>query len=169
MLLHRRALGCSLNYSIGTGAGSLALINAMEITGSDSGVPAEFGVNWSFTDNGQSWSTIATNLLSNRFGEGQFHWTANAATEGHTGIFRATAVGSGLANISHTSTRGTSVTAATNSFYVNTAGDMDFTDNEYTTAAGNDLGSGTSPASPLAESARPVAELYVLGRRYYLC
>ena len=146
--------GLSLEFINRTGASWPALINAIEITRVDAGAPASYGVNLEFSpDNGQNWSTIATNLPSNRFGEGQFTWTADQATQGHAGIFRATAVGSGLTNVVHTSTRGISVAVDTNHYYVNTASDVDFTDNEYTTAAGNDLNSGATPDAPLASLA----------------
>ena len=70
-----------------------AVISAFEITRVDATAPASFAVNLEFSpDSGQSWSTIATNLTSNRFGEGQFLWNANQTTQGHTGLFRATAV-----------------------------------------------------------------------------
>ena len=55
-----------------------------------------------------------------------------------------------MTNVVNTTTRGISVAAATNTYYVNTAADANFNDNEYTTAAGNDLNSGTLPSSPLA-------------------
>ena len=133
---------------------SVAVVNAFEITRIDTSAPASFAVNLEFSpDNGQSWSTIATNLTSNRFGEGRYFWNATESTQGHTGLFRATAVASGLANVIHTTTRGISVANATNSFYVNTVADANFADNEYTTAAGDDLNSGTSPSSPLASLA----------------
>ena len=130
------------------------MINAIEVTRVDAGAPASYSVDLEFSqDNGQNWSTIATDLPSNRFGEGQFTWTADQATQGHAGIFRATAVGGGLTNVVHTSTRGISVAVDTNHYYVNTASDVDFTDNEYTSAAGNDLNSGATPDAPLASLA----------------
>ncbi len=117
----------------------------------DAAAPASFSVNLEFSpNNGQTWTTVATNLTPNRFGEGQFTWTATEATQGHSGIFRATAVGSGVTAAPAMSSRAISVATPSNTFYINTAGDNNFTDNEYTTAAGNDLNSGTSPASPLA-------------------
>ncbi len=145
--------GSGLNLSLKNRL-SFGIINAIEVTNVNAAAPTSFIVNLEFSpNNGQSWSTIATNLPSNRFGDGQFTWTSDQTTQGHTGIFRATAVGSGLTNVSNTSTRGVSVCAATDSYYVNTASDVDFTDNEYTTAAGNDLNSGATPESPLASLA----------------
>jgi parallel beta-helix repeat protein len=141
---------------------SSAILNAIEITRVDAAAPESFTVDLEFSpDNGQTWSTIATGLPSNGIGEGHFLWNATETTLGHTGIFRATAVGSGLTNVTHTSARGISVAPSTTTFYVNTAGDTDFTDNEYTTAAGNDLNSGATPDAPLAN-------LQVLLRNYTL-
>ncbi len=54
------------------------------------------------------------------------------------------------------------VSAPTNTYYVNIAGDVDFTDNEYTTAAGGVGNSGISAASPLA-SVQAVLSTYDLG------
>ena len=47
------------------------------------------------------------------------------------------------------------------SYYVNIAGDADLTDNEYTTAAGDDANNGLSPASPMA-SIRNLLAVYDL-------
>ncbi len=128
-----------------------AIINAFEITRNDVAAPAAFTVDLEFSpDNGQNWTTIATNLTPNRFGGGEFTWTADEATQGHTGLFRATAVGNGLSGVTGISPQAVSVSNSTNTYYVNVAGDTDFTDNEYTTAAGNDLNSGTLPDAPLA-------------------
>ncbi len=43
-----------------------------------------------------------------------------------------------------------SITEPIDVYYVNLAGDVDFTDNEYTTAAGDDANSGLSPSEPKA-------------------
>jgi hypothetical protein len=160
----RKAVSKSFSFSAAQGAGlslglinrtsgfnATAIINAIEVTRVDPSSPSSFAVNLEFSpNNGQTWSTIATNLPSNRFGDGQFTWIANEATTGHAGIFRATAVGPGLTNVAHTTSPAISVAPAGNMYYVNIAGDSNFADNEYTTAAGDDLNSGTSPASPLA-------------------
>ena len=42
------------------------------------------------------------------------------------------------------------VTIPTHTYYVNISGDTDFSDNEYTTAAGNSANTGLGPASPMA-------------------
>ncbi|MCA9137633.1 MAG: right-handed parallel beta-helix repeat-containing protein, partial [Planctomycetales bacterium] len=145
-----------------SGFNATAIINAFEITRVDAGAPVGFTVNLEFSpDNGQNWTTIATNLTPGRFGDGQFTWIADQTTQGHTGLFRATAVGSGLSGVTSVSPKAVAVSNAANTFYINTASDVDFSDNEYTTAAGNDLNSGTSPDSPLAS-------LSVLLRNYDL-
>jgi parallel beta-helix repeat protein len=161
----RKAVVKSFNFTASQGNGlrleftnrttiNASIVNAFEITRVDVAAPASFAVNLDFSaDQGQSWSTIATNLASNRFGEGSFSWTADQTTQGHTGLFRATAVGSGLANVNYATTRPISVSPSTNSFYINVAGDANFADNEYTTAAGSELNSGTSPSSPMASLA----------------
>ena len=61
--------------------------------------------------------------------------------------------------ISDTSNNDFSISAATSTYYVNIAGDSDFSDNEYTTAAGNDANDGLTAASPKA-SIRSVLDSY---------
>ena len=167
----RKAVARALSFTASLGSGldlsfinrtGQAMISGFEITRADASDPSSFGVHLEFSaNNGLTWSTIASNLPSNRFGEGQFTWTANQTTSGHTGLFRATAVGSGLNNITNTTTRALSVSTQTNVFYVNAAGDSNFSDNEYATAAGNDLNNGTSPSTPLA-SLNVLLQNYVL-------
>ena len=131
-----------------------AIINAIEVTRVDAAAPATFTVDLEFSSNGgESWSTIATSLTSNRFGEGSFVWNVEQVTSGHSGLFRATAVAAGLGDLVDATTRPISVVPPASSFYINTNGDADFTDNEYTTAAGNDLNTGTTPDSPMASLA----------------
>ena len=55
-----------------------------------------------------------------------------------------------------------SVSAAVNNYYVNVEGDIDFADNQYTSAAGDDANSGLAPDSPMA-SVAAVLQAYDLG------
>ena len=67
--------------------------------------------------------------------------------------------GSGPADVSDTPFE---ISPEVHYYYVNLAGDEDFTDNEYTSAAGNDANSGLLPAAPKA-SLRALLDEYDLG------
>ena len=92
------------------------------------------------TDDGTTWSTIASNVAVNRFGLGQYVWTVDRTTVGNTALIRVISDGT-------TGTSNAFLLANSNTtFYVNdgsTIGD------QYTTAIGNDANSGKSPDQPL--------------------
>ena len=93
------------------------------------------------TDDGATWSPIASNVAVNRFGLGQYVWTVDRTTAGNTALVRVTSDGvSGVSGAFLLANGGTS-------YYVNdgsTVGD------QYTTAVGNDANSGKSPDQPMA-------------------
>ena len=93
------------------------------------------------TDNGATWSLIASDVPVNRFGLGQYVWTVDRTTTGNTALIRVTSDGiSAVSNAFLIANGGTS-------YYINdgsTLGD------QYTTAIGNDANSGKSPDQPMA-------------------
>ncbi|MCA9140251.1 MAG: right-handed parallel beta-helix repeat-containing protein [Planctomycetales bacterium] len=99
------------------------------------------------TDDGTTWSEIATGVPMDTRGWGSFDWTIphNFLTTGATAIAR---VRSG--NVSGTSEAGFLITPSGNEFYINIANDGDLSDNQYTTASGDDTASGKSPDAPMA-------------------
>ncbi|MBC9882178.1 LEPR-XLL domain-containing protein, partial [Bradyrhizobium sp. INPA01-394B] len=101
------------------------------------------------TDNGTTWSNVASGLTLDRFGAGTFNWTPTAATSGFSGLLRVTAT-DGTNTVTNMSAAPFMVAPAGNAYYVNdgsTAGDV------YTTAVGNDANSGKTAADPMASLA----------------
>ncbi len=95
-------LHLELNNRLASGFGSI--ISGIEITKAVASAPASFAANLEFSaDNGQNWSTIATNVPMNRFGEGNFNWNATTQTNGNSGRFRVTAVSDGVPSVQHVS------------------------------------------------------------------
>ncbi len=133
----------------GSAAGFDAIISGIEITRVNPNAPTTFAADLEFSPNdGQTWSTIATNLAANRFGEGSFTWNATTATNSDMGRFRLTALSDALPSVQHVS-EPFSVSNNGNAYYVNVAADSDLSDNEFTTASGNNLNTGKSPNSPM--------------------
>lgn len=89
--------------------------------------------------------------------DGGFLWSIPEATppETHYRIRVTRQDGSGA----DTSNASFEITAPISRYYVNIVGDTDFSDNEYTTAAGNDAHDGLSPATPKA-SIQAVLDAY---------
>ena len=104
------------------------------------------------TDGGMTWSTIATNVPVNAYGQGQYLWTVNQTSNGNTALIRV--LGTADASSSPITISGTSqpflLSNGGNNYYINDnslAGDL------YTTAVGNDANSGKSPDQPLGSLA----------------
>jgi hypothetical protein len=106
------------------------------------------------TDNGATWTYIATGVPLNQYDQGTFAWTptADEVTTGNTALIRAIAsittfVGG---NPVTTTVTGQSqaflIAPAGNAIYVNSGS----TGGQYTTAGGNDANSGKDAAHPLA-------------------
>ena len=126
-----------------------AVLAAIEITTANPSGVANPTVDLELsTDNGGSWTTIATGLAMDRFGRGSYLWTAGPETTGNSGLVRVTANEGG--NPQDTSDESFLIANAGANYYVNIAGDVDFTDNEYTTIAGDNAYSGKSPDRPMA-------------------
>jgi large repetitive protein len=96
------------------------------------------------TNDGQTWSTIASNVPINRFGQAQVLWTVNATSTGSTALIRVTS-----GKVTTTSQPFLLANGGTH-FYVD---DGSLAGNQYTTAIGNDANSGKSPAQPVAKVA----------------
>ncbi|RZL38827.1 MAG: hypothetical protein EOP35_04955, partial [Rubrivivax sp.] len=99
-------------------------------------------------DSGLSWTTIASNLAMDRFGNGRTSWTPDFATAGNTALIRAIAVnGSGTAVASDTSDEPFLIANGGKVYYVN---DGATANDEYTTAQGDNANSGKDAAHPMA-------------------
>ncbi len=96
------------------------------------------------TDNGTTWSLIATGVTLNRFGEGQFLWTVDRTSNGATAELRVS-VGT-LKAVSQKLL----LANGGNQYYIN---DGSRTGDQYTTAVGNDANSGKSANAPMASLA----------------
>ena len=105
-------------------------------------------------DNGATWSTIATGVAIDRYGNGQATWTPTTATAANTALVR---VRSG--STSDVSDAAFLVANAGTAYYVN---DGSRTGDGFTTAVGDNLNSGKSPDQPM-KSLRGLLATYDLG------
>jgi parallel beta-helix repeat protein len=103
-------------------------------------------------DNGVTWSAIAEDLAMDRFGRGSYDWTPDQETVGNTALIRVTGH-AGDTRVSDLSDEPFLITNNGAAYYVNVAGDSNFTDNEYTTAPGDNANSGKTPDAPMASLA----------------
>ncbi|MBM4013282.1 MAG: hypothetical protein FJ286_18305, partial [Planctomycetes bacterium] len=92
-------------------------------------------------DNGGTWTTIASSVAIDRYGNGQTTWTPSATTSGNTALVR---VRSG--STSDASDAAFLVANAGTDYYVN---DLGLAGDGFTTAAGDNLKSGKSPDQPM--------------------
>jgi hypothetical protein len=130
------------------GFGFGSIISGIEVTKANP-TPSTLTANLEFSpDNGANWTTIATNLSTNRFGEGSFNWNATTETIGNTGRFRITAVSNGVPSVQHVG-QPISVANGGNAYYVNIGTDGNLLDNEYTSATGDNANTGKSPNAPM--------------------
>ena len=104
------------------------------------------------TNNGQSWTSLATGLVLDHFGQGSYLWTAGPETTGNTALFRVRAHdGNQPQDISDA---GFLIANCGKDYYVNdgsTGGDV------FTTAIGNNANSGKTPSAPMASVAALLA------------
>ncbi|RRS02949.1 tandem-95 repeat protein [Aquabacterium soli] len=104
-------------------------------------------------DNGASWTTIATGLGVDRYGQGQTTWVPTAETAGNTALIRATATinpASGPVVVSDVSDEAFLIANGGKVYYVN---DASLAGDEYTTAVGDNANSGKSADKPMASLA----------------
>jgi Ca2+-binding RTX toxin-like protein len=138
--------GNGINLSLvsdGTSYG--AMVNAIEVDQAVAGGAVAPTANIQVsTDNGLTWSLIATNVPINRYGQGQFIWTVDRTTTGSTVLIRVTS-----GTLVATSQPFLLANGGT-SFYID---DSSLAGNQYTTAVGNDANSGKSPDQPMASLA----------------
>ena len=124
----------------------VALLSGIEVTADNPAGVANPTVNLDLsTDNGGSWTTLATGLTMDRFGRGSYMWTAGPETAGNTALIRVTA--NDGSQPQDTSDEPFLIANNGHDYYVNdsaTAGDV------FTTAVGNNLNSGKSPDQPMA-------------------
>ncbi len=88
-----------------------------------------------------------------RFGAGRYDWNipANLVTDGRLAMLRISSPDAALSPA--ISSDRFMIAAPSNVYYINTAIDSSLTDNQYTTAAGNNFNSGRSPNRPMADLA----------------
>ena len=136
-----------------------AILSAIEITAACPSGVADPTVDmlWS-DDSGNSFTTIATGLAMDRFGRGNITWTAPSQTD--QGLIRVVANDGSMP--SDDSDQTFQIANAGTTYYVNLADDTDFSDNEYTSAAGNNANTGKSADAPMASLAALLAA-YDLG------
>ncbi len=137
--------GSGISLQLKNDTANPALLNGFEISATNATGSATQTVNvQASTDNGITWTTIATNQPLDSEGRGSFAWTPTTQTNGSTALVRV------IAN-SVASTTGTStafpIAPAGNIYYVN---DSSTTGDTYTTAIGNNANNGKTPATPMA-------------------
>ncbi|MCC6629566.1 MAG: tandem-95 repeat protein, partial [Chloroflexi bacterium] len=104
-------------------------------------------------DDGANWTTVATGLTLDAYGNGQTQWTPDTETVGNTARLRVVATinpASGTITVSDVSDEGFLIANAGNAYYVN---DGSLAGDEYTTAVGNNANSGKDPSRPMASLA----------------
>jgi parallel beta-helix repeat protein len=101
------------------------------------------------TDNGASWSTIATGVALDKYGRANVAWTPTAETNGNTALIRATAT-VGATSVSDTSDEPFLIANGGKQYFVN---DNSLVGDEYTTAVGDNANSGKDAAHPMASVA----------------
>ena len=86
-----KGLALNLVNNTSTGATLGAFVNGIEldrvVAGGTASPTATIQVS---TDDGATWSTIASNVAVNRFGLGQYVWTVDRTTTGNTALIRVT-------------------------------------------------------------------------------
>ncbi|WP_149497533.1 right-handed parallel beta-helix repeat-containing protein [Roseiconus lacunae] len=103
------------------------------------------------TDMGVSWMEIATDVPVNTDGSGIYQWhiPESYSTVDITALIRArsgSAIETAMSPFQIVPAR----TAGENAFYINVADDTNFSDNQYTTASGDNRNSGRSPDRPMS-------------------
>ena len=122
-----------------------AMINAIEVDQTVPGGAVAPTVNLEVsTNDGATWSPIATDVPINRFGQAQYVWTVDRTTTGSTALIRA--VSGALTATSQPVLLANGGTI----FYIDNSS---LTGNQYTIAIGNDANSGKSPDQPMASLA----------------
>jgi hypothetical protein len=152
--------GLSLEFirrNINQSAGGLAAIEILTVNVDGSASPT-VDVDIS-TDNGDSWTTIAQELPVDRYGSGSLQWLVPEQF--------VAAQSTAMIRIRHASVQGVTpdaflIAPAGQAFYVNMADDPNLSDNQYTTAVGQNTNSGRSPDAPVSSIAA-LLSTYTLG------
>ena len=107
------------------------------------------------TDGGTTWSTIASGVSINSYGQGQYVWTVNQTSNGNTALVQVLSSTGGQRPIVTTGTSQPFLLANSgNIFYVAPPGAAyNPSEAQYTVAPGNDANSGKSPDQPMASLA----------------
>ncbi|MCB2027589.1 MAG: right-handed parallel beta-helix repeat-containing protein, partial [Rhodoferax sp.] len=157
------ALTLNLNVSGGQGlklefvnksASYSAIVSGIELRQANAGGVANPVLSLqASSDNGASWTTVATGLTLDQYGNGQTLWTPDTETVGNTARLRVVATinpPGGPVTVSDTSDEGFLIANAGTRYYVN---DGSLAGDEYTTAVGDNANSGKDPSRPMASLA----------------
>lgn len=134
--------GTGLNIALVNETDMPALLAAVEVTTRSTGLPAASVDLELSLDNGSTWTEIASNLTMDRFGRGSFEWVAGPASS--TALMRVTANEGG--SPSDHSDNPFMIIQPGNHYYLN---DASLVGDVFTTAVGNNLNDGKSPATPM--------------------
>jgi parallel beta-helix repeat protein len=152
---------------------SQAILSAIELTAANPNGAANPAVNLDVSaDNGNTWTSVATNLPMDVYGRGSYVWTVpRNQAPGNQYVMRVTATtGSTPSDV----TNGDFLIAPSGtSYYINGSST---TGAQYTTAVGNDANSGKTPSQPMdtlsallgAYPLQPGATIYVDNGTYNL-
>ena len=124
-----------------------AVISGIELTSVNPGGVADPTVALELsTDNGGLYTPIpgAAGLAMDRFGRGTYPWDAGPETGSNLALIKA------KFNPEDSSNAPFLIANNRTDYYVNISGDVDFEDNFYTGAAGDNANSGKSPSDPMA-------------------
>ena len=137
--------GLALGFVNAAGAAYGALVNGIALEQANPGGTARPAANVQVsTDGGATWTTVASGVPVNGYGQGQYVWTANQTSNGDTALIRV------LAGAVSGTSRLFLLANGGDNFYVN---DASLAGDQYTTAPGNDANSGKSPDQPVASLA----------------
>ena len=145
-------------HQVGSFAPQVMGLEAFIVDPANATIPT-FGLDYSL-DGGATWSPITTGLTVDRYNRGSYLWTTPAGS--NQALVRVTS--EQVPAVSDTSDETFSIDGlvGAGAYYVNLATDTDFSDNEYTTAAGDNANSGRSPDAPMA-SLPALLSVYDLG------
>jgi parallel beta-helix repeat protein len=139
--------GSGISLELKNDTSTPAFLNAFEIAVANAGGTTNPTANIQVsTNNGGSWTTIATSQPMDTEGRGSYVWTPTAQTSGYIALIRV--VANNAAATTGNSNGPFLIASPGNAFYVSNSSTT--TGNVYTVALGNNANSGTSPNQPMA-------------------
>ncbi len=123
-----------------------AVLSAIEVWTANPTAPANPTTRLELSDNsGATWSTIASSVPLDRYGQAIFNWTVPTLPVGTTQALIRT-VSNDSTTIKGQSPQSFSIAGSGRSFYIN---DSSATGDEFSTAIGDDANLGTTPDTPM--------------------